>query len=124
MITIMIVSDDKDIVGLVTSILNQAGYEAVYAETVAELFQNSASIDFILLDRPLNLSSDDWSVLKKLKEAKGRKLPIAITNMPQTPWLQQRIREVAIDMIFPYPCDLTVEIPKLLETYFGSWKHD
>lgn len=101
-------------------ILNRSGYEAVHVRTVAELLQNLVAVDFIILGRPFNLSPNDWEVLKKLKEEDGGKLPIAITNSPQTIWLQQKSKEVGIDMIFPYPCDLTVELPAFFEAYFGS----
>jgi CheY-like chemotaxis protein len=120
MISVLIISYDKDVANLLSLIIEGAGYTAVCIQTVAELSQISEIFDFIILDRPFNLSSDDWGVLKKLKEAGERNLPIAITNTPQMPWLRQNSRDIGMDMFFPYPCDLTVEIPKLLETYFGS----
>jgi hypothetical protein len=58
-------------------------------------------------------------MLKKMKEERG-KLPIAVTNSPPTPWLLQKSRELEIDKIFSYPCDLTAELPVFLDAYFRS----
>jgi CheY-like chemotaxis protein len=118
MLSILIISDDIDVANLLSFVLDQAGYTSIHTKSVMELFQNLATFDFIILDHPFNLTPDEWNMLKKLKEADERKLPIAITNSPQTTWLQQKSKEVGIDMIFPYPCDLTVEIPTFLNAYF------
>jgi len=119
MASVLIVSDDIDVANLLSYLLDQAGYSTVHMKTVSELSQNSVTFDFIVLDHPFNLAANDWNMLKKLKEEKG-KLAIAVTNSPQMPWLQEKSKEVGIDMIFPYPCDLTVELPTFFDAYFGS----
>jgi len=119
MVLVLIVSDDKDVADLLSLLLDQAGYSTIRTKTVTEFLQNSATFEFIILDHPYNLTPEDWTMLKKMKEERGN-LPIAVTNSPPTPWLLQKSRELEINKIFSYPCDLTVELPTFLDAYFGS----
>lgn len=108
--TILIIAEDLDIANMFTLIIEKVNYHSLQVETVSQAFDVEESLDYILLDRPFNLSSNEWMKLKELKQIKN--VPFAITNSPKTEWLLEKSEDVGIKLILPYPCDLTKINPK------------
>jgi len=114
MATLLIVSQDTDIRTLVCNIIVGTGHQSFHAQTIDQLDQDYSNYDFLIIDAAYDLSLDDWEKLKKLKTVTRPELGIIIIDTPLTFQLRQKCERSKIDIVLPFPSDLTVEIPNAL----------
>ncbi len=100
MMNILIIEDNEDTQFILSSILNQAGYNSKSINTGEEgllLFKEN-SFDIVLLDLVLP-GIDGTVVLKELKEIKPDVEVIIITAFPKTDWLINIMRAGVADLL-------------------------
>ncbi|MBB2144797.1 response regulator [Pedobacter sp. LMG 31464] len=115
---VLVVENNKDILELISLILDEAGYELSLYTNERNIFEHIVSFqpDAILLDivRP---TVEGTELCRQIKEAEGTShIPvIVLSTHPQI----ERVKEVCADEVVPKPFDIDALL-ETLEEQLGS----